>query len=127
MPLARIDLVQGKSAEYRRTIGDVVYEAIVEHLKAPKDDRFQVIAEHAPENHIADERYLGIERTRDCVFIQLTLSAGRTVEQKKAFYKAIADGLNHRLGLRREDVFINLVEVAKESWSFGNGVAQYAT
>ena len=47
MPLARIDLVQGKSAEYRRTIGDVVYEAIVEHLKAPKDDRFQVIAEHA--------------------------------------------------------------------------------
>jgi len=46
MPLARIDLVQGKSAEYRRTVGDIVYEAMVEALKAPKDDRFQVIAEH---------------------------------------------------------------------------------
>ena len=96
-------------------------------MKAPKDDRFQVIHEHSPESHIADENYLGIERTKDCVFIQLMLNAGRTVEQKKAFYKAVADGLHGRLGLRREDVFISLVEVAKENWSFGNGEAQYAT
>ena len=126
MPLARIDLVQGKSAEYGQTVADVVYGAIVEVLKAPKDDRFQVIHEHSPESHIADENYLGIERTKDCVFIQLTLNAGRTVEQKKGFYKAVADGLHARLGLRREDVFINLIEVAKENWSFGNGEAQYA-
>ena len=125
MPLARIDLVRGKPAEYRRTIGDVVYEAMVETLKAPKDDRFQLISEYAPENHVADENYLGIKRTADTVFVQLTLNAGRTIEQKKAFYKAVADGLHARLGLRREDVFINLVEVAKENWSFGNGVAQY--
>lgn len=127
MPLARIDLVQGKSAEYRRTIGEVVYDAIVAALKAPTDDRFQVINEHPAENLVADETYLGIERTRDCVIIQVTLNAGRTVEMKKAFYKAVADGLHERLGLRREDVFINLVEVAKENWSFGNGEAQYAT
>ena len=127
MPLARIDLVRGKPAEYRRTIGDVVYEAMVETLKAPKDDRFQLISEYAPENHVADENYLGIKRTADTVFVQLTLNAGRTIEQKKAFYKAVADGLHARLGLRREDVFINLVEVAKENWSFGNGEAQYAT
>ena len=127
MPLARIDLVRGKSADYKRTIGDVVYEAIVDILKAPVNDRFQVITEHAPEDHIADENYLGIKRTQDRVFIQLTLSGGRTVEQKKAFYKAVVDGLHERIGLRREDVFINLVEVAKENWSFGNGVAQYVS
>jgi phenylpyruvate tautomerase PptA (4-oxalocrotonate tautomerase family) len=127
MPLARIDLVRGKSADYKRTIADVVYEAIIEILKAPANDRFQVIAEHAPESHIADESYLGIKRTQDCVFIQVTLNAGRTLEQKKAFYKAVADGLHERLGMRREDVFLNLIEVAKENWSFGNGVAQYAT
>ena len=68
----------------------------------------------------------GIRRTQDCVFIQLTLNAGRSLEQKKEFYKAVADGLHERLGVRREDVFINLIEVAKENWSFGNGVAQYA-
>jgi 4-oxalocrotonate tautomerase len=127
MPLARIDLVRGKSADYKRTIGDVVYEAIVDILKAPVNDRFQVITEHAPESHIADEGYLGIKRTQDCVFIQLTLNVGRTVEQKKEFYKAVADSLHERLCLRREDVFVNLVEVAKENWSFGNGVAQYVS
>jgi phenylpyruvate tautomerase PptA (4-oxalocrotonate tautomerase family) len=127
MPLARIDLVRGKSADYKRTITDVVYEAVVNILKAPPNDRFQIINEHAPEDQIADENYLGITRTRDCVFIQLTLNAGRSLDQKKGFYKAVADGLNERLGLRREDVFINLVEVAKENWSFGNGVAQYAS
>ena len=93
-----------------------------------KDDKFQVICEFPPENHIADENYLGIKRTKDCVFIQLTLDTGRcTVEQKEGFYKAVADALHARLGLRREDVFISLVEVAKENWSFGNGEAQYAT
>jgi phenylpyruvate tautomerase PptA (4-oxalocrotonate tautomerase family) len=127
MPLARIDLVRGKSADYKRTIADVVYEAMLDTLKAPANDRFQVISEHAPESRIADESYLGINRTQDCVFIQLTLNVGRTVEQKKAYYQAVVDGLHERLGVRREDVFISLVEVAKENWSFGNGVAQYAS
>jgi 4-oxalocrotonate tautomerase len=126
MPLVRIDLVQGKSAEYRRAIGGVVYEAMVDVLKVPKDDRFQVIAEYPADALIADENYLGIRRTQDCVFIQLTLNIGRSVEQKKAFYKAVADALHARLGLRPEDVFINLIEVQKENWSFGNGIAQYA-
>jgi 4-oxalocrotonate tautomerase len=126
MPLARIDLVQGKSADYRKTIGEVVYDAMVETLKAPEGDRFQVITEHAADSFIADPNYLGIQRSKDCVFVQLTLNDGRTVDQKRAFYKAVALGLHQRLGMRLEDVLINLVEVRKENWSFGNGVAQYA-
>jgi len=127
MPLARIDIVRGKPADYKRTIANVVYEAVIEILKAPPNDRFQVITEHAPESRIADEGYLGIKRTQDCVFIQLTLNAGRSIEQKKGFYKEVAVGLHQRLGVRREDVLISLVEVAKENWSFGNGEAQYAS
>jgi 4-oxalocrotonate tautomerase len=126
MPLARIDLVHGKSADYRRVVGEVVYDAMVAALNAPKDDRFQIITEHLADGLIADPNYLGIRRTKDCVFVQLTLNEGRTLEQKRAFYKRVADGLHQRLGLRREDVFINLVEINKENWSFGNGEAQYA-
>jgi phenylpyruvate tautomerase PptA (4-oxalocrotonate tautomerase family) len=126
MPLARIELAQGKSVEYRRTIGEVVYDAVVEILKAPKDDRFQIIAEHTADNFIVDPDYLGIKRSADCVIIQLTLNEGRTLEQKRAFYQAVASGLHQRLKLRPQDVFINLVEVKKENWSFGNGEAQYA-
>jgi 4-oxalocrotonate tautomerase len=126
VPFVRIDLAKGQSTDYRRTIGDVVYEAMRATINVPADDRFQVIAEHAPENFIIDPGYLGIARTPACVIIQITLNEGRTVEQKRAFYKAIADGLHARLRIRREDVFINLIEVKKENWSFGNGEAQYA-
>jgi 4-oxalocrotonate tautomerase len=126
MPLARIDLAQGKSADYRKTISDVVYDAMVETLKAPKDDRFQVITEHPADSFIFDPNYLGIARSKDCVFVQLTLNEGRTVDQKRAFYKAVMQGLHQRLNLRPEDLLVNLVEVRKENWSFGNGEAQYA-
>jgi 4-oxalocrotonate tautomerase len=125
MPLVRIDLPAGKPAEYRAAIGDVVYSALNEVLKAPKDDRFQVIAEHSSANLVIDPTYLGIQRSKDAILIQVTLNDGRSVELKQAFYKAVADGLHARAGLRREDVVINLVEVRKENWSYGNGVAQY--
>lgn len=72
MPLARISLAQGKPAEYRRTIGEVVYEAVVAALNAPENDRFQIITEHPPAGLICDPTYLGSERTSDCVVIQLT-------------------------------------------------------
>ena len=125
MPLARIDLIEGKPADYRRTVGDVIYQAMLDTLKVPQGDRFQVITEHAAENLVFDPNYLGVSRTADCIFIQVTLNEGRTMEVKRAFYKAVADGLHERLGLRREDVVINLVEVGKGDWSFGNGIAQY--
>jgi hypothetical protein len=91
----------------------------------PANDRFMVVSEHKPGDFVADPTYLGIERSPQCVFVQITLNAGRDVDMKRTFYKALADGLHTRIGLRREDLFINLVEVAKENWSFGNGIAQY--
>jgi phenylpyruvate tautomerase PptA (4-oxalocrotonate tautomerase family) len=126
MPLVRIDLRRGKDATYRAAIGRVVYEALL-GVGVPEKDRFQVITEHDGTGLQYDPDYLGITRTDDLVIVQITWNAGRTVDQKKALYAAIADGLNAAVGLRPEDVFINLVEVPKENWSFGNGVAQYAS
>jgi 4-oxalocrotonate tautomerase len=127
MPLVRIDLLKGKSANYRAQVGEIVYQAMLSAFAVPKDDRFQVITEHSADELLFDRNYLGIHRSDDCVFIQITMSTGRTVEMKQRFYKAVADGLHEKLELRREDVFINLVEVNKENWSFGNGEAQYVT
>lgn len=126
MPLVRVDLLEGKSADYLAILGQVVYDAMRTTLNVPADDRFQVIAQHKPGTLFIDERYLGIERSKECVLIQVTLNAGRSVDMKKDFYRTLADGLHARLGLRKQDVFISLVEVAKENWSFGNGQAQYA-
>ena len=125
MPLVRIDLRKGKDPAYRDEIGLIVHDALIS-VGVPKDDHFQVITEHEPPNLVFDPSYLGIRRSDDLVMIQITWNEGRTVEQKKALYKAIADGLAGKPGLRREDVFVSLVEVKKENWSFGNGIAQYA-
>jgi 4-oxalocrotonate tautomerase len=125
MPLVRIDLAEGQSAEYRSALADEVYKAMTSTMNVPANDRFMVVSEHKPGDFIADPTYLGINRSPQCVMVQLTLNAGRDVDMKRAFYKALADGLHARIGLRREDLFVSLVEVAKENWSFGNGVAQY--
>lgn len=126
MPFVRIDLAKGKPAEHRKAIGEIVYKAMTETINVPVDDKFQVITEHATDELNFPKSYLGIEYSKDLVFIQITLNSGRTIDMKKAFYKRIADDLHAQLNVRREDVLINLVEVAKENWSFGNGIAQYA-
>jgi len=126
MPLVRISLREGNPEAYRRAIADSVHRAMVETIDVPEHDRFQIITEHDAAGLIYDRTYLGIERTDDVVIIQLTISGGRPVEKKRALYARIVALLGENPGLRPQDVFVNLVEVAVENWSFGDGIAQYA-
>jgi len=126
MPLVEIHMLQGKPIEFRRRVGEIVYETMVDTIKVPPRDNFQIITEHDENGLIYDPEYLDIQRTDEIIIIQITLNEGRTVKLKKAFYKRLTERLQSLLGIRVEDVFISLVEVKKENWSFGNGVAQYA-
>ena len=126
MPLVRISLVKGKPEAYRRKVGDAVHRALVDTINVPALDRFQLVTEHEPGDIVYDSNYLGIARSSDIVIIQITLSTGRTLEQKRALYRRIAENLHAAVGLRRQDAWVNLVETAKENWSFGNGLASYA-
>ena len=127
MPLVRIALRKGTRPEFRRAIGDSIHRAMVETIKIPEKDRFQIITEHEPDGLIYDPSYLGISRSDGVLLIQITLSAGRTVEVRKALFARITELLRESPGIRPEDVFVSLVETQKENWSFGNGIAQYAT
>jgi len=124
MPLVRIDLPQSVDAVMARRIGETVNEAMMAVIGVPAGDKFQLITWRSPEGRNLTSEYLGIRYSENLVFLQITLNHGRTVEQKKAFYRRVAQELAE-LGVRREDVFINLIEVAKENWSFGNGEMQY--
>ena len=126
MPLTRISLRRGKPAAHRKAILDGVYLAMRETFNVPEDDRFMLITEHDADDFSYGTDYLGIRRSDDLVIIQLTVSDTRTVAQKQALFGRIAERLTRDPGLRPEDVFINLVEVKPENWSFGHGVAQYA-
>lgn len=126
MPLTRIALRRGKSATYHAALMEGVYQAMRETFDVPEDDRFMVIDEHDETTFAFGNNYLGIIRTDDLVLIQITCSNTRTVQKKTALYKRITERLSEDPGLRAEDIFINLIEVLPENWSFGNGLAQYA-
>lgn len=124
MPLVRIALREGKSAQYKQAISDEVHKALVAVANVPLQDRFQIITEHGADALIYDPSYLSLNRTDDIVTIQVTLNQ-RPTAVKLAIYQAIADRLAANPGVRREDVLISLVPVAPEDWSFGDGRAQY--
>jgi phenylpyruvate tautomerase PptA (4-oxalocrotonate tautomerase family) len=121
MPFARIDLLKGKTPEYRAAVADVVYKGIVDVLKAPDGDRFIVIGEHEPENLIYDKTFLGFNRSPDFILIQVTSTVGNNKEAKLAFMRYVADELKSKLSVRPDDIMINTVFVDRSDWSFGNG------
>jgi 4-oxalocrotonate tautomerase len=126
VPLQRISIVSGKDFAYRQAIADGVHRALVETLDVPADDRFQILTEHAAGGIVCAPRYLGIDHGRAPVFVQITLNRGRSLTKKRAFYARLADVLHETANVPRADVIVSLVEVEKEDWSFGDGVAQYA-
>ncbi len=126
MPLLHISLRAGKPQAYRQAIFDSLYRAMRETFNVPEDDQFMTITEHDVANFRYSASYLDIARSDDLVLIQIAANNTRTVEQKKALFRRIAELLGKSPGIRPEDVFVNLVEVAKENWSFGQGLAQYA-
>lgn len=126
MPLARVSLLKGKPPEYRKAILDGLYQAMRETFGVPEDDRFMLIEEYGKSNFVYGANYLGISRDDDLVIIQITVNNTRGVEQKKALFARIAAILAKSPGIRPENILVNLSEVPKENWSFGNGIAQYA-
>jgi phenylpyruvate tautomerase PptA (4-oxalocrotonate tautomerase family) len=126
MPLVRISVMKGRSPEERQAISEAIHRAMVETIDVPPLDRFQLLTEHEHDGLVYDPAYLGIARSARLVVVQITLSRGRSLEQKRALYRRIAANLNESTGLRPQDVLVSLVEVGREDWSFGNGIASYA-
>jgi len=127
MPLARISVYQETTAATLHAISETVYESMVKVANVPANDKFQILSRHAKGELVYPEQgFLGVTYSDNIVFIQITWNEGRSTEVKKAFYRAIAEGIHSKTGLRKEDIIINLVEVKRENWSFGNGDMPFA-
>lgn len=127
MPLVRIDINKGASASLVQVIGAAVYEAMTSLANVPVNDRFQIVTRHERDELVFPaDGYLGISYSADIVFIQVIWVGGRSTDVKKAFYKRIADTIVEKGGMRRQDIFISLVDSGREDWSFGNGEMQYS-
>ena len=125
MPIIHVSMRAGKPEAYRRAIFDGLYRAMRETLGVPENDQFMTITEHADASFSYGDAY-GIARSSDTVYIQMTVFSTRTAQDKKAVCRRIAELLGENPGIRPEDVFIYILEAAKENWSVGYGLAQFA-
>jgi len=126
MPLVKIFLREGKNEQYVRALSDEIHSALVSEAGVPEDDRFQVIFQLREHLLVAHPSYAGMNRSADLMIIEITLNAGRTIEIKKNLYARICRNLSRNPGVRPDDVMISLIEVVRENWSFGKGIATYA-
>jgi 4-oxalocrotonate tautomerase len=127
MPLVRIDISKTASRERVRDVGNAVYNAMTAVANVPENDRFQVVTRHEPDEIIYPEHgYLGIDYTPQLIIIQVTWVGGRSTDVKKKFFQHIADEIHAKQGVRKQDIWISLVDAGREDWSFGNGEMQYA-
>ncbi len=142
MPLVKIDVIKGRrSPTQLRTLADAVQTVMLQKFKAPPKDRYQVNCSAPPLNHfrrlscqivtqhekgeiICDDTNLGFKRTDDLVVVQV-FQQGRTTEDKKNMFAALADRLSTECGLKKTDLVISCVENKPEDWSFGLGEAQF--
>ena len=125
MPLVRLDLPAQTTPQTMRTVADAVHQALVTTLGIPAADRFQTITRRSADEIICTSEFLGIAYSDQVVFVQITM-APRSVELKKSLYLEIACAIARETHFKSSDVIINLVESARENWSFGNGLAQFA-
>jgi 4-oxalocrotonate tautomerase len=125
MPLIRISMRRGRPASHPAAIVDGVYRALRATFEVPENDLFAVVHQHEADEFVFDANFFGFQRSAGLVVIQITVANTRGVTQKKALFAAIAANLQQEPGLKPDDIFINLLEVKRENWSFGGGVAQY--
>jgi phenylpyruvate tautomerase PptA (4-oxalocrotonate tautomerase family) len=126
MPFVRVSATEDTSNEHLQRISDAVHESMVTTFQVPAKDRFQVLTRHPPDELICAPEYLDIVHSGPIVFIQITCNEGRTLEMKKALFARLAASIEAGGFIRAANVIVSLVEVKKENWSFGNGIAQYA-
>lgn len=128
MPFIRTGYCKGMYDTARlQKISQSIMTALIEHFNVPVKDYFQVFHEHDVNQFFYDPHYLSVERSQHLLYIQITLGAGRSREQKQNFYRFAAELLEEQAEVRQDDVFIMLIETELEDWSFGQGQAQMIT
>ncbi|TWW13003.1 putative tautomerase YolI [Dellaglioa algida] len=126
MPVMRVDMIKGRSESQIKEILDIAYDVMLQSFGAPVGDRYQIVTQHAANEMQVLDTGLGFTRTEDVLVFSLT-TRPRTTEQKEDFYHQLMNQLQQKVGLRPEDLVINLTTNTDEDWSFGMGKAQFLT
>jgi hypothetical protein len=126
MPLLRFDLIEGRTPAELQTLLDAAHRAMLAAFYVPPRDRYQIVNEHPATHMIIEDTGLGIQRTRNVVFLQVT-TRPRGKDLKDVFYNLLVEELEKSCGIAPTDVVVSMVSNADEDWSFGLGRAQFLT
>lgn len=126
MPLLRFDLIEGRTDAELQALLNAAHRAMLAAFNVPAGDRYQLVHEHKPSRMIVEDTGLGIPRTKNVVFLQVT-TRPRPREQKEAFYRLLAAELHESCGIAPSDLVVSMVSNSDEDWSFGHGRAQFLT
>jgi phenylpyruvate tautomerase PptA (4-oxalocrotonate tautomerase family) len=124
MPLTRIDVTDTISSDRLSALADALHQAEVETMGITPDNRHQLIHVHQAGQIITDGRFMGLDRGREQVVIQITLRRGRSPQAKRDLYARIADLAAAKAGIEPKNILVSLVETDSADWSFGAGRAQ---
>jgi phenylpyruvate tautomerase PptA (4-oxalocrotonate tautomerase family) len=126
MPLVKINLRKGRSAEEKDAIASAIQSALVSNLGIPDEDRYQLFDEYDEENFRHTDGYLGLEYSDRLLMLEITFLVGRDDELKKALLAEINRNLVAAGVVGEDDVFILISEIGRANVSFGKGLAQRA-
>jgi Uncharacterized protein, 4-oxalocrotonate tautomerase homolog len=115
-PLVKVEIVKGKSDEHKKAVLDGVHDALVQAVKIPDYDRLQRIYELDKANFEYPET-----KTDNVTLIEITMFQGRSIDAKRALYKAITYNLAQNPGIDGEDITIVLYESSLENWGIKGG------
>jgi len=122
MPMTHVSMLKGKPAAYRMAVLEGIHATLHESLGVHPEAFFMTVNEHDEANFRANRTY-PFARSDDLLLVQITLTAGRSTQDKQRFYRDLVARLQTVAGVQPADVFVNLLEVATENWSPGNGLA----
>lgn len=115
MPMTKIYMRKGSTAEHKLAISDSIHRALVDAIGIPDDDKYHIFHELDPENLISAPVAFGLERREEAIFIQ-SYFGKRPEEQLQALYRALVANLLERAGLESRDIYINIVESPSANW-----------
>jgi phenylpyruvate tautomerase PptA (4-oxalocrotonate tautomerase family) len=116
--LARIEMLEGRSAEEKRRLVDAVRAALSDALRSPEDDPAVRLDEYPSERFSLPYPDRHTDRY---TLVEVTMFAGRSMDTKRRLYRDIVDRLAS-LDIPPSDVLIVLHEPPMENWAINGGV-----
>lgn len=128
MPVFKTHIPAGRfSSDQKRALADALNQSLVQGLGIPKGDRFIILSEHGPDELFLDPTFMDMERDpANAMIITVLVGAHRPVEDKRKLVEAINRLVVAAVDVSPDDIFIAVIPVPNENFSFGKGELQLA-